>query len=74
MKNLMGKLEALLEIGGTKKDITFLVISGIAILFRLLGISPFPFDMSWIAIVLCGLPIILEAIIGLVTESTMLRR
>ena len=68
MKNLMGKLEALLEIGGTKKDITFLVISGIAILFSLLGISPFPFDMSWIAIVLCGLPIILEAIIGLVTE------
>ena len=68
MKNLMGKLEELLEIGGTKKDITLLVISGIAIVLSLLGISPFPFDMSWIAIVLCGLPIILEAIIGLVTE------
>ena len=64
----MGKLEELLEIGGTKKDITLLVISGIAIVLSLLGISPFPFDMSWIAIVLCGLPIILEAIIGLVTE------
>ncbi len=68
MKNLMGKLEELLEIGGTKKDITMLVISGIAIVLSLLGISPFPFDMSWIAIVLCGLPIILEAIVGLVTE------
>lgn len=68
MKNLMGKLEELLEIGGTKKDITLLVISGSAIVLSLLGISPFPFDMSWIAIVLCGLPIILEAIIGLVTE------
>ena len=68
MKNLMGKLEELLEIGGTKKDIILLVISGIAIVLSLLGISPFPFDMSWIAIVLCGLPIILEAIIGLVTE------
>lgn len=68
MKNLMGKLEELLDLGGTKKDITFLVISGIAIVLSLLGISPFPFDMSWIAIVLCGLPIILEAIIGLVTE------
>lgn len=68
MKNLMGKLEELLEIGGTKKDITLLVISGSAIVLILLGISPFPFDMSWIAIVLCGLPIILEAIIGLVTE------
>lgn len=68
MKNLMGKLEELLDLGGTKKDITFLVISGIAIVLSLLGISPFPFDMSWIAIVLCGLPIILEAIIGLGTE------
>ena len=67
MKNLMGKLEELLEIGGTKKDITLLVISGSAIVLSLLGISPFPFDMAWIAIVLCGLPIILEAIIGLVT-------
>ena len=51
----MGKLEELLEIGGTKKDITLLVISGSAIVLSLLGISPFPFDMSWIAIVLCGL-------------------
>ena len=68
MKNLIGKLEELLDFGGTRKDITFLIISGIAIVLSLLGISPFPFDMSWIAIVLCGLPIILEAIIGLVTE------
>ena len=29
MKSLMKKLEDFLEIGGTKKDITFLVISGI---------------------------------------------
>ena len=68
MKNLIGKLEELLDFGGTRKDITFLIISGTAIVLSLLGISPFPFDMSWIAIVLCGLPIILEAIIGLVTE------
>ena len=68
MKNLIRKLEELLDFGGTRKDITFLIISGIAIVLSLLGISPFPFDMSWIAIVLCGLPIILDAIIGLVTE------
>ena len=68
MKNIMGKLEELLELGGIRKDIIFLVISGIAIVLSLLGISPFPFDMAWIAIVLCGFPIILEAIIGLVTE------
>ena len=32
MKELMKKLEGVLEIGGMKKDITFLVISGIALL------------------------------------------
>ena len=28
---------------------------------------PFGFDPAWIAIILCGIPIILEAVIGLVT-------
>ena len=68
MKEAMGKLEELMEIGGTKKDIAFIVISGIALAMNLLGIEPFPFEIAWIAIILCGLPIIMEAIIGLVTE------
>ena len=67
MKHLMEKLEPLLEWGGIRKDITCLVIAGIAVLCSLLKIQPFPFDMAWVAIVLCGIPIILEAIIGLVT-------
>lgn len=67
MKQIMEKLEELLEIGGIKKDITLLVISGIAVICSLLKIQLFPFDMAWIAIILCGIPIILEAIIGLVT-------
>ena len=29
---------------------------------------PLPFDAAWAAIILCGIPIILEAVIGLVTE------
>ena len=66
MKSLMEKLEHLLELGGIKKDIALLVISGIAVV-SLLGVRPFPFDMAWVAIVLCGVPIILEAVIGLVT-------
>lgn len=37
-------------------------------LLSLLDVRPFPFDMAWIAIILCGIPIILEAIIGLVTS------
>lgn len=68
MKTLMKKLEAVLEIGGMKKDITFLVISGIALLLSIFKVDVLPFDLSWAAIVLCGIPIILEAIIGLVTE------
>ena len=67
MKAFMEKLEALLELGGIRKDITLLAISGAAVLCSLFRFQPFPFDMAWIAILLCGVPIILEAIIGLVT-------
>ena len=63
----MHKLEELLEWGGIKRDVVFLVISGSALLLSIFGVSPFPFDMAWIAIILCGIPIILEAVIGLVT-------
>ena len=63
----MHKLEELLEWGGIKRDVVFLVISGSALLLSIFGVSPFPFDMAWIAIILCGIPILLEAVIGLVT-------
>ena len=52
MKRLMEKLEQLLELGGIKKDVTFLVISGIAVICSLLKWNPLPFDMAWVAIVL----------------------
>ncbi len=63
----MEKLEHFLELGGTKKDITFLILSGISLLISLFDLLPLPFDAAWIAVILCGVPIILEAIIGLVT-------
>lgn len=63
----MKKIEEWMEIGGIKKDIIFLVLSGIALLISLFDVVPLPFDAAWIAIVLCGIPIILEAVIGLVT-------
>lgn len=66
MKKLMAKLEHLLELGGTKKDIALLVISGVSLILSLTGV-PLPFDAAWVAIVLCGVPIIAEAVIGLVT-------
>lgn len=67
MKQIMKRLENVLAIGGIKKDIVLLVISGIAVVCSLLNVRLFPFDMAWISIVLCGLPILLEALIGLVT-------
>lgn len=67
MKHALEKLEGLLEKGGIKKDIILLVISGAAVICSLLKVQPLPFDMAWIAIVLCGVPIILEAL-GLVTR------
>ena len=67
MKTVIERAESFLEWGGVKRDITLLVISGIALVISIFKLSPLPFDASWIAIILCGIPIILEAVIGLVT-------
>ena len=67
MKKAMEKLESLLELGGTKKDIVFLILSGLALLVSIFRLLPLSFDAAWVAIILCGIPIILEAVIGLVT-------
>ena len=68
MKNSIKKLEGLMEIGGVRKDIALLVISGAALLISIFRILPLPFDAAWVAVFLCGIPIVLEAVIGLVTE------
>lgn len=67
MISFISRLEHLLGLGGIKKDIIFLVISGAAVICSLLKFQPFPFDIAWVAIILCGVPIVLEAVIGLVT-------
>ena len=64
----MEKLEMLLAWGGTKKDIALLAISGAALLLSLFGLAPFGISPAWAAIILCGLPIVLKAVIGLVTR------
>ena len=63
----MKHLEALLEWGGTRRDVVFLVLSALALIASIFHLLPLPFDPAWVAIILCGVPIILEAIIGLVT-------
>lgn len=67
MKKCMERLEALQKLGGIRKDVTLLAISGVAVICSLCGVRFGAFDPAWLAIVLCGVPIVLEAIIGLVT-------
>ena len=67
MKRFAEKAEALLELGGIKKEIAFLVLGGLSLIVSLSNLLPLPFDAAWAAIILCGVPIILEAVIGLVT-------
>ena len=65
---MIEKMENLLEAGGIKKDITLLVIAGIGLVLSMACPDLLPFSAAWIAIVLCGLPIIMEAVIGLITR------
>ena len=67
IKRFVKRLEDFLKLGGIKKDIIFLVISGLSLIISIFELLPLPFDPAWIAIILCGIPIVLEAIIGLIT-------
>ena len=66
-ERIVGALELVAEWGGTKRDVAFLIVSAVALVLSLAFPGTFPIDPAWIAIALCGLPIILEAVIGLVT-------
>ena len=63
----MQALERFLAWGGVKKDMVLLAVSAISLILSMLVPTALPFDAAWIAIILCGIPILLEAIIGLVT-------
>ena len=53
---------------GEKRDILFIVISIISVILSLIGANLWRFDLIWIAVIFCGIPIFKEAIIGLYTE------
>ncbi len=67
-RKFMEKVELVAGFGGVKRDIIFLAISAVALILSLAKVLPLPFDIAWVAIILCGVPIVLEAIIGLVTR------
>lgn len=68
MKGFLEKIEELLEWGGIKKQIVLLVLSGVSLLISVLGNFNLTLDLAWVAIVLCGIPIIIEAMLGLITS------
>ena len=67
VSKLVDGLEYLLGLGGMKRDIVFLIISGAALLLSLFD-APLPFSAAWVAIILCGVPIVTEAFIGIITK------
>ncbi|MBQ4203597.1 MAG: cation-translocating P-type ATPase, partial [Thermoguttaceae bacterium] len=63
------QVDSILDWGGLRKQIVLLTVSGAALLGSLFNLFPHaPFDLSWIAIVLCGIPLVAEATLGLVTK------
>ena len=60
----MGKIEEYYE----KNKVHFLIISGISLILGFFDVGNLPINLAWVAVILCGLPIIREAFIGLVTE------
>ena len=72
MKEFVLKIEEFMEIGGTKKDIVLLVLGGLSLAASFLNgrlyTLDLPFDIAWVAIILCGTPIIIESIVGLIIE------
>ena len=65
---MLEKIEAALDWGGIKKDIALLVISAVALVASLIWGDSMAIDSAWVAIVLCGVPIIMGAAIALITE------
>ncbi|WP_010236921.1 heavy metal translocating P-type ATPase [Clostridium arbusti] len=51
-----------------KRTLLFLIISAIALIVSFFHIVNFKIDVAWIAIILCGIPIIKGAIEGLISE------
>ena len=69
MGRLADRIEEVLDYGGMRKSIAVLIISAACLVASLaLQDEKLLFDPAWVAVVLCGIPIIIKAVIGLVTR------
>ena len=51
-----------------KRSVMLLIISGISLVVSFFDIGHLPVNAAWVAIALCGIPILLEAAEGLITR------
>lgn len=65
----MGKIKEWL-VNAEKRNIVFCCISAITLVLSLTGVlkNVLPFDVAWVAIVLCGIPIVIGSVIALIKE------
>ena len=69
MGDLADRIEGILDYGGMKKSIIVLIISAVCLVASIaLQDKDLLFDPAWVAVILCGIPIIIKAVIGLVTR------
>ena len=65
MTSLADRIEDALAFGGIRKDIILLAISAVSLVLSLSAKDSFPFDPAWVAVFLCGIPILIESSVGL---------
>ena len=69
MEKLADRIEDILDYGGLKKSIALLIISAACLIMSLaLQDEDLLIDPAWVAVILCGIPIIIKAVIGLITR------
>lgn len=71
IEKITEKVEHFMELGGIKKEIVLLCISGAALILSLINgklqLWALPFDIAWVSVILCGIPILTDAAVGLIT-------
>ena len=67
MRQVADAIERIFDYGGMRKDICVLAVSAVSLIASLVLINDdLLFDPAWIAVFLCGTPIVVKAVIGLV--------
>ena len=59
------RIDSVMGIGGWRKDAAFITISAVALAVSFFGVLPSGPDPAWVAVILCGVPITVDAISGL---------